>query len=216
MKKIIYTSLLLLSVATLTFAQKDTKAKDLLDKSSAAFNQSGGLSVSFTLNIKDVPNNVTESFDGSIALKENKFYISTPEMDTWFDGKTQWVYMKGPEEVNVSEPDANQVQALNPASILEMYKKGCNYKYLGEKTDIKMRKVQEVELIPQNKKAEMTRIVLQINSTDFMPVMFHIYYKNKIENVIYIQKYQVKQNHPDSMFQFDTKKYPKVEVIDLR
>jgi outer membrane lipoprotein-sorting protein len=197
-------------------AQKDAKAKDLLDKSSAKFSQSGDLSVSFTMNVKDIANKATESFDGQISLKKNKFLIEIPGRDIYFDGKTQWVHDKSYEEVNISEPGEKEVQTLNPAFIFELYKKDCDYKYTGAKTDTKMRKVQEVALFPKDKKGDITQIDLQINETDFMPVFIHIFYKNKLENLIYINKYQTKLNLPEGKFVFDAKKFPGVEMIDLR
>ncbi len=195
-------------------AQKDSKAKDILDKSSASFSKAGDMTVYFTMNIKDPASKVTESFDGEIRMKGNKFYLSTPDAEIWFDGKTQWSYMKGYQEVNISAPSADEAQAVNPASIFNIYKRGCNYKYISEKTDQKNRKVYEVELLPQ--KGDMKRIVLQINKADLIPVFFKIDYKNKIENLIYINKYQTQQNHPEYLFTFDKKKYPGAELNDLR
>jgi outer membrane lipoprotein-sorting protein len=197
-------------------AQKDAKAKELLNKSSATFSQSGDLSVYFTMNVKDVINKTTESFDGQISLKKSKFLIEIPGRDIYFDGKTQWVHDKSYEEVNISEPSDKEAQILNPAVIFELYKRGSDYKYIGRKTDTNMRKVQEVALFPKDKKGDITRIDLQINETDFMPVFFHIFYKNNLENMIYINRYQTKLNLPEGKFVFDAKKFPGVEIIDLR
>ncbi|MDR2804085.1 MAG: outer-membrane lipoprotein carrier protein LolA [Dysgonamonadaceae bacterium] len=197
-------------------AQKDAKAKEWLDKSSAAFHEAGALSISFTLNIKDVSNKITESFDGILELKGIKFHLNTPDNEIWFDGKTQWGLLKAYDEVQISEPSAQETQILNPAAILSIYKKNCNYKYKGEKTDEKGRKVQEVELIPQAKENEMTRIVMHIGSNDSMPSKIHIFYKNGIENVIHINKYQKNTALKDTSFVFDAKKYPDAEIIDLR
>jgi outer membrane lipoprotein-sorting protein len=208
--------LFFLSTTLPVFAQKDAKAKEWLDKSSEAFNKAGALSVDFTMNIKDIPGDVSESFNGSIDLKGDKFHLDVPDMETWFDGKTQWVLQKGWDEVSVTEPTAQEAQALNPAVIFSIYKKGCNYKYKGEKTSVKGKKVQEVELIPHAPKSDMTKIVMQIGSNDFMPVKIHIFYKNKIENIIHIQKYRKNPNLADSVFVFDKTKYPKAEIIDLR
>jgi outer membrane lipoprotein-sorting protein len=213
MKKL---TVLLMFIPLLGFAQKDSKAKEWLDKSSAAFGKAGALSVHFTMNIQDVPNKLSESFEGVIDLKDTKFHIDVPDMETWFDGKTQWVLQKEYQEVNISEPDAKEIQALNPSAIFSMYKKGCNYKYTGEKTDNKGRKVQEVELIPQAKGSDMTKIVMQIGSSDSMPVKIHIVYKNKIENIIHINQYRKNTGLTDSRFVFDKKKYPDAEIIDLR
>ncbi|MCC8145220.1 MAG: hypothetical protein LIO93_02015 [Bacteroidales bacterium] len=205
---------LLLSVSI--FAQKDAKAKEWLDKSSQAFSAAGDMSIYFTINIKNVSENVTESFDGRVDLKGPKFHLDVPDMETWFDGKTQWVLQKGWDEVNVTEPNQEEVQAINPTTLFNVYKAGCNYRYLGEKKDIKGRNAHEVELIPQSKKSEMTKIVMQISSSDFMPVKIHITYKNKIENIIHINKYEKNLNLSDGLFVFNVIKYPDAEIIDLR
>lgn len=198
------------------FAQKDAKAKELLDKSSALFNSSDGISADFRFTIKDETSNLSESFEGQIFLKGTKFLVDTPERTICFDGKTQWVYEKKLEEISIMESNGQDVQIFNPASFFEMYKKGCDYKYQGAKTDNKMRKVQEISLLPKDKKSDFSRIDMQIATSDFMPVFFHLFYKNKLENNIYIHQYQLKLEIPDSRFVFDTKKYPQAEVIDLR
>lgn len=217
MNRVVYILSVFLFLSGSLFAQKDAKAKDLLDKASDKFQQKTGISANFTLNIKDIKAKLTQSFDGGILIKGSKFYLSTPDADTWFDGKTQWVYFKGSDEVNISEPSARDIQMMNPASIFTLYKAGSNYKYIGEKTDIKKRAVYEVELIPQNKDADMKKILVQINKTDYMPVFFHIFYsKGNVENIIYINKYETGLNQTDNTFIFDKKKYPDAEIIDLR
>jgi Outer membrane lipoprotein-sorting protein len=200
----------------LIFAQKDVKAKDLLDKSSETYEQAGGIEAGFTLNIKDVTNKMSEVFDGFILLSADKFFIETPDYALFFDGRTQWVYDKEFDEVNISEPDVKEVQTLNPSSVYIMYKNGYNYKYLGEKTDIKMRKVEEVELTSPDKKNDINRIVAQFDKTTLMPLMFHLYFTSGMENIIYINQYKTNQIIADSVFSFDKKKYPDVEIIDLR
>ena len=215
-KKILFiiATIAVLLISTQSFAQKN--AKEILDLSSQKYTEAGAITAFFTLNVKDIKAKVTYSFDGSIQMKGNKFYLSTPETDSWFDGKTQWTYLKDSEEVNIIEPSVAEVQMLNPSVIFDLYKKGCKCKYQGEKKDIKQRNVYEIELIPENKKREMQKIVAQINKGDYMPVSFTIYYKNNIQNIIYINSYKTKQTLPDSNFVFDKKNYPDVEIIDLR
>ena len=213
------TNLLLIIGCFLTipvFAQKDAKAKELLDKTSAMLNQSGGISAFFTININDEVNKIKESFEGQMFMNGAKFFFDTPDQTMFFDGKTQWVYIKSIEEVSINEPKQQEIQALNPVSVFEMYKTDCDYKYNGEKNDIQKRKVQEISLFPKDKKEEIKQVNLQINPIDNMPVFFHIIYKNKIEFRIYISKYQTKLNLPDSQFIFDKKKFPNADINDLR
>lgn len=198
-----------------TFAQKDSKAKAILDKSSNAYSQVGNMTVDFTVHIKDSGSKKTDSFDGRLLLKGDKLYLSTPDAETWFDGKIQWTYMKKNQEVTISEPSEKEIQSLNPTLIFNIYKKDCNYKLKSEKTDIKNRQVYEIDLIPQGK-SDMTRIIVQINKADNMPVFFHILHKSKVENLIYINKYNTNQNHQDKIFVFDKTKYPDADINDIR
>ena len=214
MKKIIITLIACMWVFTLATAQKDAKAREILDKSSAVLSKSDDIYAYFTLNIIDIMNNAKQSFDGTIRMKENKFKIDTPDQSIYFDGKTQWFYQKSYEEVTISEPSKEEIQALNPKSIFSLYQKNSNYKYIGTKTDLKMRKVHEITILPP--KGDITKVNVQINNVDNFPVMFHIFYKNKIENIIHINKYQTKQNFSDELFVFDKKQHPDVEIIDLR
>ena len=201
--------------ATPSFAQKDTKAKELLDKSSNAL-RSGGLSASFAVNINDPIHNIKQSFEGQILLKGDKFFLDIPDQMICFDGKTQWVYDKSVEEVSILNPQPGDIQTFNPISIFELYKTDCDYKYNGEKTDIQKRKVQEVSLFPKNKNEDIRLVDIQIDPSNGMPIFFRVIYKNKSEYQIYISKYQTQLNFPDSQFVFDIKKFPQAEVNDLR
>ncbi|GHU67953.1 membrane protein [Bacteroidia bacterium] len=195
---------------------QNKKAKEYLDKSSEAFANTNGLAAHFTMQVKDVAHKISESFEGDFDLKGAKFHLNTPDLETWFDGKTQWALQKEADEVSITEPSPEEIQAVNPAAILSLYKQNCKYKYLSEKKNTKGRAVHEIELIPQAKNGEISKIVLQIGSTGYLPIKIHITYKNKLENIIHITQYQKQANLPDSRFVFDAKKYPNVEVVDLR
>lgn len=214
----LYLPLLLIGLffAAPASAQKDAKAKELLDKSSAALKQSGGMSFSFTFDINDEAHQAKHNFEGQMLLKGAKFFLDTPEQTVYFDGKTQWVYNRSVEEVSILEPQAQDIQGLNPISVFELYKTGFDYKYQGEKTDAQKRKVQEISLFPKDKKEEVKQVDIQIYSTDWMPVFFRITYKNKQVYCISINKYQTQLNLSDSQFVFDKKKYPQAEINDLR
>lgn len=216
MKKVLFIIAVITAFSTQTFAQKETKAKEILDLASQKYTEAGATAALFTINIKDLNAKTTYSFDGSIQMKGNKFYLSTPDTDSWFDGKTQWVYLKDSEEINITEPSEEEIQMINPSVIFDLYKKNSNYKFIGEKKDIKQRNVYEVELIPDNKQGEIQKITVQINKIDYMPVTFTIFYKNNLQNIIYINSYKTKQTLTDSYFVFDKKKFPNVEIIDLR
>ena len=87
MKKIVLITTLLLAFTSI-YAQNAAQARKVLDKTAAVVGNKNGASANFTLNNKYGKTN------GTIAIKGNKFVASTPDATMWFDGKTQWTYMK--------------------------------------------------------------------------------------------------------------------------
>jgi outer membrane lipoprotein-sorting protein len=212
----IYIILIGLFIAVPAAAQQDARAKELLDKSSDLLNRSGGVSISFTLHINDGNNNPIETLNGQMFLKGARFLAESQEMAVYFDGKTQWVYLKALEEISISEPRPQDLQTLNPVLFFETYKKDSDYKYNGEKTGAQNRRVHEISIFPKNSSEEITQVDLQINPSDFMPVFLYVIFKNNLEYRIHINDYQTHLNLPDSRFVFDLRKYPQAEVNDLR
>jgi len=177
---------------------------------------SQGITVDFVFNLKDKSLNQAESFEGKILIKGEKFLIETPDRDIYFNGKTQWIHDRSIDEVNILEPTADEIKALNPILLFDSYKTDWTYTFKGDKTDVKSRKVKEINLVPKATKSDIKQITMQISASDYMPLFFRIYYKNNAENLIYVGKYDTKTTIPDSRFVFDTKKHPEAEVIDLR
>lgn len=190
-------------------------AASILDKAASAYENSNGMSASFTLNTRSDVQKVSESFEGTIHMKGDKFTLVTPDIITWFDGTTQWTYVERNEEVNVSTPTGDELQFTNPALLLRMYKKGFTPKYLGESTASNGKAAYDIELTPK-KKGDITRVELQIEKFSGFPVSIKVEAKNGVSNTIYISNLKTGVNQPDGFFVFKESDYPDAEVIDLR
>jgi len=81
----IKTLLLTLFIAAASYGQT---AQQVLDKTASVVSNKSGASASFTIKGGNL------STSGSIAIKGKKFQATTPQATIWFDGKTQWTYMK--------------------------------------------------------------------------------------------------------------------------
>jgi len=213
-----YLSILLLCFSAFyIFPQsvKADKAKDYLDQTTAALAKAGSLAAHFTMQVKDTSKKISESFEGDIEWKAEKFHLNTPDMEVWFDGKTQWVLQKEWDEVSIAEPAPEEVQALNPVTLLSLYKQNAKCKYLKTLKSTKDRPIHEIEMTSTIKNNDITKITVQINA-DYLPIKIHLIYKNNIENIIHIKTYTKNANLPNTRFVFDEKKYPEAEIIDLR
>ena len=75
------------------FAQQQMQAKVVLDKTAATFEKAGGIRAEFNVTVFNKSRMAGQSA-GVIELKGEKFVLKTDDGITWFDGKTQWSYLR--------------------------------------------------------------------------------------------------------------------------
>ncbi len=196
--------LLLISLCALTsmgtFAQT---AQQVLDKTAAVVGRKGGASANFSLS-----SGKYGAASGSVAIKGNKFNARTPQAIVWFDGKTQWSYMKKTNEVNVSKPTQAQQMSMNPYTFINIYKTGytMSMKTVGNSY--------EVHLTAQNTKRTIAEMYITVNKSNYVPTKVRMRQGKDWSNIT-ISNFQQK-NIPNSTFTFRSKDFPSAEVIDLR
>ena len=114
MKKI----LALAFVAMMSIGAMAQTAQQVLDKTAAVISNKGGASANFKMSRSKYG-----SASGSIAIKGNKFNARTPQAIVWFNGKTQWTYLKKTNEVNVSNPTQAQQMSMNPYTFINDHRR---------------------------------------------------------------------------------------------
>ena len=179
------------------------QARAILDKTSKVIGHKSGVSAAFTIN-----NPTTGNVSGTIAVKGGKFNARTPQAIVWFNGKTQWTYMKKNNEVNISTPTQAQQQMMNPYTFINVYKTG--YKMSSTKAGGSY----EVHLVAQNQKRSIQEMYVTVNSKTYVPSRVKMKHNGRWYTVT-ISNFSAKKL-PDSLFTFNSKDYPSAEVIDLR
>lgn len=211
MKIIPLTILLFLS----TFFVDAQNARSILDNANKAYTDAGGLVATFTIDTQDTKSRTTYSQDGTAYLKGNKFKIDVPDGITWFDGKNQWVYAQGGDEVTVTNPTGEELAGVSPSVLLNIYKTGFKLDYKGEQKE-NGKNVHVVDLIPENSKADFSKITVSIQKSDNLFSSIKMFNKNGINNHLIIKSIRKSGNLPDNTFIFNRKEYPNTEIIDLR
>ncbi len=212
MKQFIYIFISLFLFGSAISAQNAT---EILDKAATIYTNSNGIIVTFAMRTHSQQQNITESFEGKINIKGDKFTLVTPGMHIWYDGKTQWIYKDQADEVNINIPTDDELQFTNPAILLKTYKKAFNASFTGESTATNGKAAYDIELTPK-KKNDITKITLQIEKFSGLPANIAIQMKNDISNNISISELKKDINQPDSFFSFNEADYPDAFVIDLR
>lgn len=200
MKRIYF--IILLLVPLCIFAQKDTKARQILDRTASALQQADGIRATFE-----------GSNNGTLLMKGEKFFLDCAGISSWFDGKTQWSYVSDNEEVTVSIPTPEELQGINPYALIQSYKNGYNYQYKGKHTQNGIIG-HEVKLIPEHEQS-LKSITLFVTEK-YLPTYIKVEQDNGMADEIIITSCQTNQKLNDNVFVFDKKKYPNAEIIDMR
>lgn len=209
------TKLFILFTFIFTISLSAQNPREILDKASDAYHKAGGVTANFVLDAKDTKSKTTYSYNGNVSMMGNKFKIEMPESIIWFDGATQWVYVKDTEEVNVSNPTGEELQAISPSVLFSIYKKGFKLKSNGNKT-VNGKTVSEIELTPEKKNSDFSKIIVQIDRANNIFHKITLTDKVGLENSLTISNYQTGKNLSENTFKFDKKIYPHAEMIDLR
>lgn len=189
-------------------------AREILDRTTDAFRQAGGIQAEFT--VLTYAKGVLESTStGVIRLQGEKFQLDADGVKTWFDGRTQWSYLTGSDEVNVSEPTPEELQSINPYALLSIYKQGYHLK-LGKTNTYGGKSAYEVILTASDKKQDLQCVILYVDKVTFRPLCISMTQKGGSSVAIRVTSYKSGQAYNDNSFTFDKKAYPTAEVIDLR
>lgn len=188
--------------ATISANGNSNAAKKVLDKAVAKLNIKGGTTASFS-----ITGNKIGTQKGSISIKGNKFHASTASAIVWYNGKTQWTYVKKNEEVNVSTPSAAQQSSMNPYTFVNLYKKGYSMQLN------KTASGNQVHLKAQNQKASIKEAYILVDGNNNIKEVK----MRQASGWVTISISNIQQKSlSDATFTFNAKDYPKAEVIDLR
>ncbi len=205
-------TLLLFLLGWGAFSANAQEGATALDKVVEQFKASKDISATFSMTLRNAVEEPTNKQTGTIMLSGNKFHWNTNEMEVWYDGKSQWTYVKGIEEVNLTEPTAAEIASINPYSLVIHYKELFNAKALPSSN----RQEAMVELTPKQKGSNIDRIIITLDRTTWTPTRFQLCASDRTSVEIAISKYTPGQNFPAKTFVFDAKQYPQAELIDLR
>lgn len=214
MMKKFFSALLLTFVGTLSYSQYDPKALETLEAMSAKYKAITAFEANLTTGLTNESEGVKEEFNGKITVKGDKFRLLLDDQEIINNGTTVWTYLPSAKEVNIDnfDPGADEI---NPSKIFDMYKKGFKYLYLADKTENGVL-CEEIDLVPEKKDAQYFKIKMMISKKDKSILSWTMFDKSGNRYKYSITKFVSNLKVDDSFFTFDPKKYPGVEVIDLR
>ena len=202
---------LLVCCSLIVFSQgKDVKATALLDEVSKTAKSHKSIKADFSYTMVNTKAKINEEKTGTLMVSGDKYKMTAAGQTVICDGKTIWTYIKESNEVQVNALE-NKDDAMTPSKLLTSY--NANYKSkIIKSTDPA---IEAVELIP-NAGKNFTRAILGIDKANKQVKSFTLFDKSGNTFTYRIKTYQTDLPVTDADFTFDTKKFPGVEVIDMR
>ena len=145
---------------------------------------------------------------GKAWLQGEAYKVEMVEQQIVSDGKTIWTYLIDDEEVMVS--NASEGQDNTPLKLLT----SLDESYVATLTGIDAKGNATIELA--NPKGRYRRVTLRANATKLAINSMDVYLEDGTKLLITVDEMKFDQNLDDKFFTFDTKKHPKVDVIDMR
>ncbi len=215
--KAVFLFCVLISVAGVLQAQQDPKAKEILDKVSLTNKSYKTIQIDFSFTLENKTGSVTETNEGSVALKGKSYRLHMPSMgmDVFSNGLVTWSYLTESNEVNITDNVADSDAALNPANLFTIYEKGFNYTYIGEE-NVGGKTALVIDLFPVDKAKEFSKVKLYIDKSKYHIIRAKTFNKDGNVYTLSLKNMKTDQNLADDYFKFDPAKYPKVEINDMR
>jgi outer membrane lipoprotein carrier protein len=213
-------SFIVLSVISLAqnkqMGQSDPNAKKILDAVSTKFKTYKGVQANFSFTTEDAKGKVQGTKKGTLLMKGTKYRVTLiGGQDIFCDGINIWTYDKGANEVTLSKFDPSQNTITPQKLFTNFYDKDFLYKLNGEKK-VGSKTVQEIELTPYDKSKPFFKVYVLVDKATQTIYSTKVMEKSGNRYTYTVSSLNGNANLQDAQFVFDKKKYPGVEVIDLR
>ena len=208
MKKITFLLSFIFLNAYFLFSQDDKIALDMLNSMSDNYKKMNGFTSSFTYTMKNLSEDITDSFSGKISVLDDKYVLYIEGQKIINDSKTVWTYLEDLNEVTISDFDPSE-QDISINNVFEVYKEGYKYKFID-----KVNGINNVEIYPDDEGKSYFKISLAILENNLLS-SFTVYDKSNSIFIYSIDDF-LEEELDNELFTFDLEKYLDIEVIDFR
>lgn len=207
MKKI-FTLVLLSLFAILDFEAQNVQLspEKVLEKAASVITNSKGISAQFKIS-----GNSARGI-GSIKGQGEKFVVTLPDVQVWYNGKEMYTYNGNTEETTIINPDIEELQESNPLLYVNAYKGKFKASYSSASAKGKY----IIVLQPLTKTSNIKKLIFTINANNYK--LEKIISEMNGGNTLTVEVTSLNTNLtiPSSEFEYPRKAFPKAEIIDLR
>lgn len=158
---------------------------------------------------------VTGTIKGTLWSKGNSYKLTIPDQIIYCDGKSTWNFLPSNNEVSINPCEESESEfALNPLKIINNYEKYYRSAFIKETAE-KGIAIQIIDLYPKQKQS-FYKIRMVIQKDKLWPLRISVHEQDGSVDTYYFDQITPNPKLTESFFQFDSNKYPQVEIIDMR
>lgn len=203
MKRLILAIICLFSLTLSALAAESADA--LLNKATDRLRKATSVQAAYTLTSGG------EKWAGKITLSGDRFCMTSPDILTWYDGKTQWSYSKSNNEVSITEPTPQELSMINPFVIINAFRKNFKASLTSAPKGFK-----SIVLTANNPKSEINKAIVTLNEVTLLPSKIDLTTSQNQSISITLSSVANGPKLNIKAFQFYAPNYPGVSIVDLR
>ncbi len=195
--------------------KNDPEAKKILDAVSTKFKSYKAVQATFSVQSENAAGKSIGSKTGTVIMKGNKYKISVTGQDIYCDGNSVSTYDKASNEITITKVDPS-ANTITPQKLFtNFYDQDFLYKLNGDKVE-GGKNLKEIELTPTDKGKPFFKVLLYIDAVANTIIKTKLFEKAGNKFTYAVKSINGTVKITDNQFGLDTKKYPGVEVVDLR
>lgn len=211
MKKLSIFLVVTMMITTTIFAQ----SKDLLKQVSEKMASYPTIKASFAYTMKNVKSGIDESQSGNLRIKKSKYFLEIAGQKIYCDGVTVWSVIDDAKEVQINAVADMGDDALTPDKLFTNYYTNFKLKSSEEK-NYAGKPAYYLELTPNDKNFEYNKVILIVEKSTLNPKELQLSDKKGSQYSYILKNLVTNEPMTDDTFQFDAKKHPDFEIIDMR
>ncbi|PKQ68871.1 LolA family protein [Raineya orbicola] len=193
----------------------EDRARQILAEVENKFSSAKALQADFTYEFRNEVNKTKDEAKGTFVMKKNKFKLKLANQEIYNNGKTVWTYLKDANEVSISDYTPDDDSFVTPEKVIKLYKKDYKYVFIREFTE-NGKVYEEIDLQPTDRSKKVFKIRLVVNKKTRSIKSWEIFEKNQNRSKYIINTIAYDVQVDDNYFNFDKRKYPNVNEVDLR
>lgn len=212
---VLLTGSLLSNAQPAGMGKNDPEAKKILDAVSAKFKTFKSVQSKFLLKIENSAGKTLGIKTGTVFMKGTKYRVTVTGQEIFCDGTNISTYDRSANELTITKIDPT-INSITPQKIFtNFYDKDFLYK-LNSESKVGKKKIQEIELTPTDKTKPFFKVLVYVDKANQTITSTKVFEKTGNKYTYSVADMDTKKSVSDAQFIFDVKKYPQVEVVDLR